>query len=131
MAIELLRKVSECIRFILNPDDIESMTVLKDGARLLFLYGSRAANGVVIITTKSGKEGKTRVSYNGEVGWSKMAVDQYKMMGAATYTNYVRESLANYYLIDHKNGTPISTKQGRSISFRRNGSRITKYPGMA
>ncbi len=74
------------------------MTVLKDAAAAS-LYGSRAANGVVIITTKSGKEGKTRVSYNGEVGWSKMAVDQYKMMSAADYANYARESLANYYMV--------------------------------
>ena len=88
---------SQSVLSTLNPDDIESMTVLKDAAAAS-LYGSRAANGVVIITTKSGKEGKTRVSYNGEVGWSKMAVDQYNMMGASDYINYVRESVANYYL---------------------------------
>ena len=70
---------SQSILSTLNPEDIESMTVLKDAAAAS-LYGSRAANGVVIITTKSGKEGKTRVSYNGEVGWNKMAVDQYNMM---------------------------------------------------
>ena len=58
----------------LNPDDIESMTVLKDAAAAS-LYGSRAANGVVIITTKKGKEGKSTVTYSGEVGWNKMAVN--------------------------------------------------------
>lgn len=88
---------SQSVLSTLNPDDIESMTVLKDAAAAS-LYGSRAANGVVIITTKSGKEGKTRVSYNGEVGWNKMAVDQYNMMSAQDYIGYVRESVANYYL---------------------------------
>ena len=88
---------SQSVLSTLNPDDIESMTVLKDAAAAS-LYGSRAANGVVIITTKSGKEGKTRVSYNGEVGWNKMAVDQYSMMSAQDYIGYVRESVANYYL---------------------------------
>lgn len=122
---------SQSVLSTLNPDDIESMTVLKDAAAAS-LYGSRAANGVVIITTKSGKEGKTRVSYNGEVGWSKMAVDQYKMMGAADYTNYVRESLANYYLIDHKNGTPIAQNKEEAYRFAETAAGDpTKYPGMA
>jgi len=47
----------------LNPDDIESMSVLK-GANAAILYGSEGANGVVIITTKSGKAGKTKVQFN-------------------------------------------------------------------
>lgn len=88
---------SQSVLSTLNPDDIESMTILKDAAAAS-LYGSRAANGVVIITTKGGKEGKTRVSYNGEVGWNKMAVDQYNMMSASDYKNYVREAVANYYM---------------------------------
>ena len=55
----------ETVQFakLLEPDDIESMTVLKDAAAAS-LYGSRAANGVIIITTKAGKRGKTKVSYN-------------------------------------------------------------------
>ena len=57
----------------INPDDIEDMTVLK-GAAATALYGSRAANGVIMITTKSGKdtEGKMRVSYSGSVTLSKV-----------------------------------------------------------
>ena len=47
----------------INPSDIESMTVLKDGAATA-IYGSRAANGVVLITTKKGKNGRFSVSYN-------------------------------------------------------------------
>ena len=48
----------------LNPNDISSIEVLKDGASTA-IYGARAANGVVLVTTKRGKEGKTSVSYNG------------------------------------------------------------------
>ncbi len=48
---------------MINPDDIESMNVLK-GANAAALYGSRAANGVVMITTKKGKEGKMEVAFN-------------------------------------------------------------------
>lgn len=52
----------------LSPQDIESIDVLKD-ASTTAIYGARGANGVVIITTKSGKAGKTTVSYNGSVGF--------------------------------------------------------------
>ncbi|HEY4654151.1 MAG TPA: TonB-dependent receptor [Cyclobacteriaceae bacterium] len=50
----------------INPNDIETFTVLKD-ASATAIYGSRASNGVIIITTKKGKEGKMNVSYNGNV----------------------------------------------------------------
>ena len=83
----------------LNPDDIESMTVLKDAAAAS-LYGSRAANGVIIITTKAGKRGKTKVSYNGEVGWSNMAVKQYETMNASELLLYGKEAISNYYILN-------------------------------
>ena len=51
----------------LNPTDIESMDVLKD-ASATAIYGARGANGVIIVTTKKGKEGKTRVTYDGYTG---------------------------------------------------------------
>lgn len=57
----------------INPNDIESIDVLKD-ASAAAIYGSRAANGVIIVTTKRGKQGKARVSYDGYVGVAK--VDQ-------------------------------------------------------
>ncbi|MCK0205859.1 TonB-dependent receptor plug domain-containing protein [Ornithobacterium rhinotracheale] len=53
----------------LNPQDIESISVLKDAASSS-LYGSRAAFGVVLVTTKSGKEGKVSISYNNSLRWS-------------------------------------------------------------
>ena len=57
----------------INPSDIESMTVLKDAAASS-LYGSRAANGVVVITTKKGKTGKPTVNFRGAWGTSDLAV---------------------------------------------------------
>ena len=51
-----------------NPNDIESISILKDAASSA-IYGSRAANGVILVTTKSGSEGKLTASYNGYVGW--------------------------------------------------------------
>lgn len=65
----------------INPNDIESITVLKDAAAVA-LYGSRAANGVVVITTKSGKEGKARVNFNAQFSWSKLG-KAYDMMSSA------------------------------------------------
>lgn len=52
---------------VLNPSDIESIDVLKDAASAA-IYGSRAANGVILVTTKQGKAGKTQVSYDGYFG---------------------------------------------------------------
>ncbi len=56
----------------INPNDIESITVLKD-ASAASIYGSRAANGVIVVTTKSGKSGKTSVHFDAETGYSKRA----------------------------------------------------------
>lgn len=52
----------------INADDVESISVLKD-ASTAAIYGARAASGVILITTKKGKEGKTKVSYSGYYGW--------------------------------------------------------------
>lgn len=56
----------------LNPQDIESIDVLKD-ASATAIYGSRGANGVILITTKKGKSGRAMVTYSGNIGFSKMA----------------------------------------------------------
>ena len=56
----------------LNPSDIESIDVLKDAASAA-IYGARAANGVILVTTKQGKSGKIQLNYDGYVGWQYMA----------------------------------------------------------
>ncbi len=53
----------------INPNDIESIDILKDAASAA-IYGSRAANGVILVTTKQGKAGKLEITYNGAMGWS-------------------------------------------------------------
>ena len=84
---------SQSVLASINPDDIESMTILKDAAAAS-LYGSRAANGVIIITTKKGKEGKTKVTYNMETGWTKMAIeDQYTPMNSKQIQEYYWEAI--------------------------------------
>ena len=57
----------------LNPSDIESVDILKDAASAA-IYGARAANGVILVTTKQGKEGNIQVSYDGYVGWQNAPV---------------------------------------------------------
>ncbi len=65
---------------LVSPDDIESIDVLRD-ASATAIYGSKAANGVIIITTKRGSEGPARVSYKGYVSWEKIANDHKMMTG--------------------------------------------------
>ena len=78
-----------------SPNDIETIQVLKD-ASAAAIYGSRAANGVVIITTKSGKKNQPiRVDYRGYMGVDKIRKGVYKVMDAAQYGEYIRQSYAN------------------------------------
>lgn len=86
----------------LNPNDIESMTVLKDAAAAS-LYGSRAANGVVIITTKKGQAGQTRVQYDGSVGWTAIAKQSaLQPMNAAELKEYYTDALKGYFEVRGK-----------------------------
>ncbi len=70
--------------------DIESIDVLKD-ASATAIYGSRGANGVIIITTKKGKSGKTQVDYNGYYGPTTIQ-NKLELMNGAEYAAYVREA---------------------------------------
>ncbi len=81
----------------LNPDDIASMTVLKDAAAAS-LYGSRAANGVIIITTKKGTKGDTKFHFKTNIGWSEMASNSFQMMSGEEYAKYHRAALEGFYL---------------------------------
>ena len=69
----------------LNPNDIESIDVLKDAASAA-IYGARAANGVILVTTKQGKAGKLQIQYDGYVGWS----NAYKVPGTVTAQQYMQ-----------------------------------------
>lgn len=82
----------------LSPSDIESMTVLKD-ATATSIYGARAANGVIVITTKKGKAGKLQANLTAKWGMEKLPVlnKRYKPLNAKQYTELQVEGLRNYF----------------------------------
>ncbi|MDX2046385.1 MAG: TonB-dependent receptor [Chitinophagaceae bacterium] len=103
----------------INPSDIESFEILKDAAAAA-IYGSRAAAGVVLITTKKGKSGKAKVNYESWVGVSK-AMNLIEMLGAEDYTMLKNEALANagtpangttrgFYTMKDINGNLVDTR---------------------
>ena len=77
----------------INPSDIESIDIAKDAASTA-IYGSRAANGVVFITTKKGKQGKARISYDAWVGWTKVQRLP-ELLNAQEYTDTKNDGLKN------------------------------------
>lgn len=90
----------------INPSDIESITVLKDAAASS-LYGSRAANGVVLITTKRGKQGRPVVNLKSSIGLTpEWATDNYEVAGVQEQTNML-------YRVFHD----LNTSAGRTDEF--------------
>lgn len=86
--------VTQAVFTTLNPNDIESITVLKD-ASAVALYGSRAANGVIVITSKRSKYGEqAKISIRAKYGWSQRAYDNLEMMDAKQYVQY-RDLIGN------------------------------------
>ena len=77
----------------LNPADIESIDVLKDAASAA-IYGAQAANGVVLVTTKSGKEGSSKITYDGYVGWQTLG-RKFEMLNSNQYMQIMDEARLN------------------------------------
>jgi TonB-linked SusC/RagA family outer membrane protein len=106
----------------LNPADIEDIQVLKDAAAAA-IYGSRAANGVMLITTKKGKSGKAKVNYDTWVGWTK-PYRLYDVLNAQDYVKTKNEGIVNLnapvftghtpgaplFFLDTINGRPVDTR---------------------
>lgn len=129
----------------LSPSEVESITVLKDGASAA-IYGSRAANGVVIVTTRRGKEGPPRLSYNGIYGWQTPtkipktlnAYEQASQINLQLQYNKIPQTDARYYTqdeldyfkthswnwIDAMWKNPLNTQHTLSLS---GGSKNIKY----
>ena len=85
----------------INPNDIESIDIAKDAAATA-IYGSRAANGVVFITTKKGRAGKAKVSYNVSVSWT----EPYgipEVLNAQQYTDYKNMAATNNQTVNSTN----------------------------
>jgi TonB-linked SusC/RagA family outer membrane protein len=72
-----------------NPNDVESVTILKDAAAT-GLYGSRAANGVIIITTKTGKAGSNQVNFNASTGINMVTMGNFDVMNSQELYDYQR-----------------------------------------
>ena len=77
----------------INPADIETIDILKDAASAA-IYGARAANGVILVTTKQGKAGKIELSYNGAFGWSN-AYKRPQLLNAKQYMTIIDEYTFN------------------------------------
>lgn len=100
----------------INPNDIESIDILKD-ASATAIYGSRASAGVVLITTKRGAKGKTRVNYNAWVGWTQ-ATRVPDVLNAQEFVEIKNEAAKNantgggapQYFLDSINGQLIDTR---------------------
>ena len=115
---------------LISPNDIESIDVLRD-ASATAIYGSKAANGVIIVTTKRGSEGPARVSYQGYASWEKIAND-HKMMTADQLRQYAKDNDinitndkgANTNWADEVQRTGFATNHSLSIS---GGSKTTSY----
>jgi TonB-dependent starch-binding outer membrane protein SusC len=100
----------------INPNDIESMEILKD-ASAAAIYGSRAAAGVVLVTTKRGKKGKTKVEYNGSFSMTEPARLP-SLLNASQFVDIKNEARKNAnivtdqvaFFLDTLNGVPVDTK---------------------
>jgi TonB-dependent starch-binding outer membrane protein SusC len=88
----------------LNPSDIASIEVLKD-ASAQAIYGSRGANGVILITTRKGTEGKPKVTFSSSVSYESLA-SWAKVLDAKEYTDYVMTSNSNGYMRTHPGADP-------------------------
>ncbi|MFY0252771.1 SusC/RagA family TonB-linked outer membrane protein [Chitinophaga sp. 30R24] len=86
----------------IDPADIENVTVLKDAAATA-LYGSRGSNGVIVITTKTGKRGQSRINFNAKYGFQNLA-HEIPMMNSTELLAYQREAMKNAV---NKDGTPL------------------------
>lgn len=76
-----------------DPNDIKNISFLKDAASAS-IYGNRAANGVILVETKKGKEGKTTISYNGQFGWQK-ATELPDFLPSWEYASYYNMAMEN------------------------------------
>ncbi len=88
----------------INPDDIASIEVLKDASSKA-IYGYRAANGVILVTTKKGRKGEGKVTYDGWVGFQSYDQGNMKMMGSRDLYNLRYDAWMNQFLTANPNAT--------------------------
>lgn len=116
---------------LVSPEDVESVTVLKD-ASAAAIYGARSANGVIIVTTKKGHEGRLNVAYNGYYG-VEMVANNLDMLSATEWRQYVADNNLTDTAIDYGYDTDwtkemlrLGQSQSHSISLT-GGTAKTQY----
>ncbi len=100
---------------LINPNDIESFTVLKDASSAA-IYGSRASNGVIMITTKKGKGNKPSVSYSGSMSIQNNS-SKLQVMNPTEFREFIKDSYGIYWEGDQLMGD-LSTPAGKTIAAR-------------
>ena len=101
---------------VLNPEEIESMTILKDASSTA-IYGSRGANGVIIIQTKRGKSGQQVVSFSSSIGYQ-MTPKSMELMSPYEFLKYQVELNPGY--VDARRNTPLYFVNGKTLEDYRN-----------
>ncbi|KXX67733.1 TonB-dependent receptor [Flammeovirga sp. SJP92] len=92
----------------INPNDIESFSVLKDASGTA-IYGSRATNGIIMITTKSGKTGAPKINFSTRYGVSERAFKEYERVGSKDYMSAMYEGLKQQYM--NREDNPLSAEE--------------------
>ncbi len=99
----------------ISTDDIETITILKDAASTA-LYGARAANGVVMITTKKGQKGQNNINVKYTKGFSTRALPEYDRVGPADYYPLMWEANRNNFAYRAANPIPMATASANASS---------------
>ncbi|MBS1566559.1 MAG: SusC/RagA family TonB-linked outer membrane protein, partial [Bacteroidetes bacterium] len=109
----------------INPNDIESIEVLKDAAAAA-IYGSRASNGVVIITTKRGQTGKARISINTYAGYNE-AAKKLKMLNGDQWIDRATEMINAAYVLKFGSSGALATDDNATRQAKNGGAFSTAY----
>lgn len=107
----------------LNPADIADITVLKDAAATA-IYGARAANGVIVITTKNGKAGKTKINFSTRLTWSpQQNIDRLNLLNASEKVDLELQLMKSDYAMNAEKGEiyRILNRYNVIDAFKKNG----------
>lgn len=109
-----LERASSALETV-DMNDVESIEILKDASSAA-IYGSRGANGVVMITTKKGASGKAKVSYNGSVGFQTLS-KKIDMLDAYEFAAFARDGHNGSYLTSYPDASPDDPNEVRKKSY--------------
>ena len=107
----------------INPSDIINVTVLKD-ATAASIYGARSANGVIVITTRSGEKGKTQVSYNGSIKFAPLPSHSYMNLTSSAELVDLMQELFGYYHNPYQPNDARATNEVYLLMYKREAGEI-------